>query len=189
MASGIVVLYNGKIGIIGTNGNSILPTEYLEIRDNIIDESNKKEIKGDWSWIWNVKNGFVYRYSKDHPLDTSNLETIIVRSDFFVSDGTIACCKMENRNSTLLLLEIGMARIFFSIENGFVLGENADRIIPLTSDDYLIQNGDKFRLVSTNLDSNSLSIEFDEAKVLWRRDIVLPSRWTLGNKIILTKTL
>ena len=51
MASGIVVLYNGKIGIIGTNGNSILPTEYPEIRDNIIDESNKKEIKGDWSWI------------------------------------------------------------------------------------------------------------------------------------------
>ncbi len=115
MASGIVVLYNGKIGIIGTNGNSILPTEYLEIRDNIIDESNKKEIKGDWSWIWNVKNGFVYRYSKDHPLDTSNLETIIVRSDFSFRMELLLVVKMENRNSTLLLLEIGMARIFLAL--------------------------------------------------------------------------
>ena len=164
MASGIVVLYNGKIGIIGTNGNSILPTEYLEIRDNIIDESNKKEIKGDWSWIWNVKNGFVYRYSKDHPLDTSNLETIIVRSDFFVSDGTIACCKNGESKFNTFITRNRDGENIFSIENGFVLGENADRIIPLTSDDYLIQNGDKFRLVSTNLDSNSLSIEFDEAK-------------------------
>ena len=164
MASGIVVLYNGKIGIIGTNGNSILPTEYLEIRDNIIDESNKKEIKGDWSWIWNVKNGFVYRYSKDHPLDTSNLETIIVRSDFFVSDGTIACCKNRESKFNTFITRNRDGENIFSIENGFVLGENADRIIPLTSDDYLIQNGDKFRLVSTNLDSNSLSIEFDEAK-------------------------
>lgn len=157
MASGIVVLYNGKIGIIGTNGNSILPTEYLEIRDNIIDESNKKEIKGDWSWIWNVKNGFVYRYSKDHPLDTSNLETIIVRSDFFVSDGTIACCKNGESKFNTFITRNRDGENIFSIENGFVLGENADRIIPLTSDDYLIQNGDKFRLVSTNLDSNNAS--------------------------------
>ena len=164
MPSGIVVLYNGKIGIVGTNGNSILPTEYLEIRDNVIDESNKEEIKGDWSWVWNIKNGFAYRYSKDHPLDTSNLETIIVRSDFFISDGSIACCKKGESQFNTFITRNGDGENIFSIENGFFLEENADKIIPLTSDDYLIQNGDKFRLVSTNADSNSLSLEFDEAK-------------------------
>lgn len=164
MPSGIVVLYNGKIGIIGTNGNSILPTEYLEIRDNVIDESNKEEIKGDWSWFWNIKNGFAYRYSKDHPLDTSNLETIIVRSDFFISDGNIACCNKGESQFNTFIIRNGDGENIFSIENGFVLEENVDKIIPLTSDDYLIQNGDKFRLVSTHANSNSLSIEFDEAK-------------------------
>lgn len=135
MPSGIVVLYNGKIGIVGTNGNSILPTEYLEIRDNVIDESNKEEIKGDWSWVWNIKNGFAYRYSKDHPLDTSNLETIIVRSDFFISDGIIACCKKGESQFNTFITRNGDGENIFSIENGFVLEENADKIIPLTSDD------------------------------------------------------
>lgn len=164
MSSGIIVLYNGKIGIIGTNGNNILPSEYLEIRGNIIDESNKDEIGSHWVWNWNKKNGVAFRYSKNHPLDTTNLEQIIVRDDFFVSEGTIACCKKGESNLNTFVTRNNNGENIFSIENGFVLEENVDKVIPITSEEYLIQRADKFRLISTGSDSNSLSMEFDEAK-------------------------
>lgn len=165
MPSGIVVLYNGKIGIIGTNGNCILPTEYLEIRDNIIDESNKDEIKGDRSWYWNIENGFTYRFSKNHPFDTSNLETIIVRADYYVSNSSvIACCKKKESKFNTFVTRNNEGENIFNIESGFILETNADKVIPITSDDYLIQNNSKFRLISTNTDGNNFSIEFDDAK-------------------------
>lgn len=164
ISSGIIVLYNGKIGILGTLGNVILPTENLEIRDNIIDESNKEDIKGNWSWIWNIKNGFVYRYSKNHHLDTSVSETIIVKADYWSDKKTIACCKYrESQFKTFVTRNIEGENIF-SIEKGFILDQNVDKVIPITPDEYLIRKGYKFRLISTNTDFNSLSIEFDEAK-------------------------
>ena len=184
--SAIVTLYNGMLGLISNGGLPLLPTNYLEIRCNVLDENNDTIDEYDEfsSCASAYKPGTrAYHYSKQHPfisdewIQAEESESAVVKTPSFVvgkRHGKSDCersfiCSKNCFGDKHLLFNVVIVRDengenLFDMNRGFLSDNYYGRITPITKDRYVAKIEEKYELLDASGAEIASVLKFDEGK-------------------------
>lgn len=156
MPSCLVVAYHNSLGLISKTGQSILPNDYTEIADIVIDEKNDREIDPYWLFSWNRSDGIVYHFSPEHPFSTETEEQIIVTSKVFIdnpkmnssSPSRIRIKQCYQSPFEVLILKNSDGENVFNFKEGLLLDSPSDKVYPLTKEHFILKNGNLYSFYS-----------------------------------------
>ncbi len=169
--SSIIMLYNGKLGIISKTGQILLPPEYVEIRGNAIDESNDEIIDHRGYYNRKKEDGVVYHFSKSYPFDSDGDMNFIIKQSFSVQSidpdkkrVVSSIYKFEKSHFDTIIVRNEKGDNIFDLNKGFLLGGIVEQIIPLTQTLYIIKQHNTLSLVDTLEAQVAPILTFDHAK-------------------------
>ena len=165
----LAVTKDGKVGILGENGEIIIDTSYKRI---------------ECVHIASISDGLTYgAYSSEHPFDSSSEKSIFYKREIKKGWRLDVNKNFFFETDMVFILENDVYSELFTMEDGILPNSRFDSISTLNDIDFAVRNKGKWGVYCTNIKQVLIPCEYDRVIYEGKRTVLLNKNGLCGSMI------